>query len=159
MTILFTSGKTPNMRHYDPNRPALFATDASDFAIAATLSQKLEDGKIHPVQFGSRKFYQAKLTYDVYDNEMLSAVFAFKKNRHFLQGAEHKTTVFSDHQNLTYFKSAILLSRPQARWAEELKQYNVELVHLKGSANETADILSRCTAFASREGDTTSATN
>jgi hypothetical protein len=38
ITILFVSGKTPILRHYDPDRPALLETDASDFAIAAILS-------------------------------------------------------------------------------------------------------------------------
>jgi len=49
ITILFTSGKTPILRHYDPDRPALLETDASDFAIAGILLQKFEDCKIHPV--------------------------------------------------------------------------------------------------------------
>jgi hypothetical protein len=49
VTILFTSGKTPILRHYDPDTPVLLETDASDFAIAGILSQKFEDGKIHPV--------------------------------------------------------------------------------------------------------------
>jgi hypothetical protein len=37
ITILFTSGKTPILRHYDPDRLALLQTDASDFAIASIL--------------------------------------------------------------------------------------------------------------------------
>jgi hypothetical protein len=47
ITILFTSGKTPILEHYNPERPALLGTDTSDFAIAGILSQKFEDGKIH----------------------------------------------------------------------------------------------------------------
>jgi len=159
VTILFTSGKTPILRHYDPDRPALLGTDASDFAIAGILSQKFEDGKIHPVRFVSRKLNPAELNYNVYDKEMLAVVFALRKNRHYLQGAVHKTTIYSDDQNLTYFKSAILLNRRQARWSEELKQYNFQLLYRKGTANAKADILSRCPAFTSKEGGTTSATN
>jgi len=58
ITILFTSGKTLILRHYDPNRSALVETDVSDFALAAILSQKIEDGKQHPVSFISRKLSQ-----------------------------------------------------------------------------------------------------
>jgi transposase InsO family protein len=159
ITILFASGKTPILRHYDPDRPALLETDASDFAIAGILSQKFEDGKIHPVRFTSRKLSPAEMNYDVYDKEMLAVVFSLNKNRHYLQGAVHKTTIYSDHQNLTYFKSAVLLNRRQTRWAEELKQYNFVLLYRKGTSNAKADILSRCPAFTSREGGTTSATN
>jgi len=89
---------------------------------------------------------------------MLAIVFSLGKNRYYLQGAEHRTTIFSDHQNLTDFKSAILLNRRQARWAEDLKQYNFQILYRKGSANVKADILSRCPEFTSREGGTTSAT-
>jgi len=156
--ILFTSGKTLILKHYDPDRPALLETDASDFAIAGILSQKFKDGKIHPVRFVSRKLSPAELNYDVYDKEMLAIVFSLAKNRHYLQGAEHQTKIFSDHQNLSNFQSAILLSRRQARWAEHLKQYNFEILYRKGSANVKADTLSRCPEFTSREGGTTSAT-
>ena len=121
ITILFSSGKTPIFRHYDPDRPALLETDASDFAIVDILSQKFEDGKIHPVRLVSRKLNPAELNYDVYDKKILAVVFSLRKNRHYLQGAEHKTTIFSDHQNLTYFNTVVLLNRRQARWSEELK--------------------------------------
>jgi hypothetical protein len=159
VTILFTSGKTPILRHYDPDRPALLETDASDFEIAGILSQKFEDGKIHPARFVSRKLNPAELNYDVYDKEMLAVVFSLRKNRHYLQGAVHKTTIFSDHQNLTYFKTAVMPNRRQARWSEALKQYNFQLLYPKGSLNAKANILSRCPVFTSREGGTTSATN
>jgi hypothetical protein len=153
--ILFTSGKTPILRHYDPNRPALVETDASDFVIAGILSQKFDDGKLHPVNFISRKLSQAELNYDVYDKEMLAIVVSLRKWCYFLQGAYHETIVHSDHQNLTYFMTAVSLNRRQARWAEELKTYNFDLFYCQGSSNQKADTLSRCPAFTSREGGTT----
>jgi len=159
ITILFVSGKTPILRHYDPDRPALLETDPSEFAIAGILSQKFEDGKVHPVRFISRKLSQAEMNYDVYDKEMLAIVFSLQKDRHYLPGAEVETTIYSDHQNVTYFKTAVLLNRRQARWSEELKQYNFQLFYRKGTSNAKADILSRCPAFTSREGGSTSATN
>jgi hypothetical protein len=81
ITILFTSGKTPILRHYDPDRPALLETDASDFAIAGILSPKFEDGKIHSVHFVSTNLNPAELNYDVHDKEMLAVVFSLRKNR------------------------------------------------------------------------------
>jgi len=101
ITILCTSGITPILRHYDPERPTLLETDASDFAIAGVLSQKFEDGKIYPIGFLSRKLNPAELNYDVYDKQMLAVVWSLKKWRCFLQGAIHKTIVYSDDQNLT----------------------------------------------------------
>jgi len=159
ITILFASGKTLILRHYDPNRPALVETDVSDFAIAGMLSQKFEDCKIHPVRFVSRKLNPAELNYEVYDKEMLAVVYLLNKNRHFLQGTDHKTTIYSNHQNLTYFKTAVLLNHRQARWAEQWRQYNIDLLYWKGKSNAKADILSRCPVFTTREGGMTSATN
>jgi len=159
VTILVTSGKTPNLRHYDPDMPALLETDASHFTSASILSQKFENRKIHPVLFVSRKLTPAGLNYDAYDKVMLAVVFYLCKNRHYLQGAIHKRTIFPYHQNLTYFKSAILLNRRQARWVKDLKQYNFQLLYRKGTSNAKADILSPCPEFTSREGGTTSATN
>jgi len=52
-----------------------------------------------------------------------------------------------------------LLNRRQARWSEELKQYNFKLLYHKGSSNARAAILSRCPVFTSEQGGTTSATN
>jgi len=69
-------------------------TDDSDYAIAGILSQKIEDGKIHPGKFASREQNPSELNYHVYDKEMLPVVYCFAKNRHFLQGAIHKTMVF-----------------------------------------------------------------
>jgi len=137
----------------------LLETNAFDLPIAGILSQKFEDGKIHPVRFVSRKLNPAELNYNVYNNEMLAVVFSLHRNHHYLQRADHKTTIFSDHQNLRYFKTPILLNRSQARWSEELKQYNFQLFHRKGFSNAKVDIISRCSAFTSREGGTTSATN
>lgn len=49
ITICLTLGKTPILGHYDPYRPVLVETDASDLAIAGILSQQFEDLKLHPV--------------------------------------------------------------------------------------------------------------
>jgi len=65
ITILFSSKKTPILRHYDPYGPAFLETDASDFVIADILSQKFEDGKIHPVRFACWKVNPAELNYDI----------------------------------------------------------------------------------------------
>jgi len=76
-----------------------------------------------------------------------------------LQGATYKMIVNSDHQNLTYFKTAVALNRRQARWAEDLVSFDFDLYYRKGSANQKADIFSRCPAFTSGEGGTTAAEN
>lgn len=60
----------PILVHYHPNRPTILETDASDYAIAAILSQHLpETSELHPVAFFSRTMISAELNYEIYDKE------------------------------------------------------------------------------------------
>lgn len=77
---LFTSSKTLIVRHYDPDRPVLLESDASQFAIAAIVSQKFEDGNIHHLRYVSRNLIPAVLNYAVDDEEMLGVVFPLRIN-------------------------------------------------------------------------------
>lgn len=138
--ILLNSSKTPLLQHYDSIGRALVEMDASEFAIAQVFPQKT-DGKLYPVRSISRKLSPAEFSYKIFHKEMLAVVFALRGWRYFLERAENKTIVYSDHQHLTYFKTAIMLTRRQAGWAEELVTYNCDLYYWKGSANAKADTL------------------
>jgi len=96
-----------------------------------------------------------ELTHDVPDKEMLAIVFSLRKWRHFLQGAEYKTIVYSEYHNLTCFKTTIALNRRQARLAEDLQSFDFDIFYLKGSSNLKANTLSRCPEFTSGEEGTT----
>ena len=98
----------------------IIETDASDFAIGAILSQRDEEGRLHPVAFHSRKFQPAEINYEIHDQELLAIVDAFKHWRRYCEGATNQVQVFSDHQNLEYFTTTKVLNRRQARWAQEL---------------------------------------
>jgi len=52
----------------------------------------------------------------------------------------HKAIIFSNPQNLTHFKSSVLLNHHQARWAEKPKQFKFHLFYQKGSSNAKMDI-------------------
>jgi len=153
--VLFTSGNTPILWHLDQDRAALIDTDASDFAIGAVLSQKFEDVKIHLCPFLSRKLSPAEFNYDIFDKEMLAIVYALQNWRHYVLGTEHKTTIFSDHQNLEYFTKKVKLNRRQPRWAEILLEFDFVIIYRKGSLNQKADILFRCPVYTFGEGGTT----
>ena len=112
---------------------------------------------LHPVSFISRKLLFTELNYNNFDKEMLAIVFWLNKSRYFLQGAEHQTIVYSYHQNLTHFKTAVSLNRGHARWAEKLVTCNFNLFYRKRTSNATADTLSRCPVYTSTEGGTTAA--
>ncbi|CCE34844.1 uncharacterized protein CPUR_08783 [Claviceps purpurea 20.1] len=133
----------PILVHFDPSIPAIVEADASDFALGGVLSQKGADGKLHPIAFHSRKFCPAEMNYEIHDKELLAIVDCFKKWRQFLEGAQHRVEVFSDHHNLEYFTKVRLLNRRQARWSQELGSYDFIITYRPGKNNDKADILSR----------------
>jgi hypothetical protein len=137
----FTS--SPILVHPDSSRPYIVETDASDYALAAILSQYDDSKVLHPVAFHSRQLLPAERNYDVYDKELLAVVEAFKIWRHFLQGSGLQVTVLCDHKNLEYFMTSRQLSRRQARWSMLLSDYDFVLTHRPGCRNGKADVLSR----------------
>jgi hypothetical protein len=60
-----------------PGKPFRMETDASDFAIAAILSQLDDEGKWRPVAFLSRSLNDAERNYEIYDKEMLAIMHGF----------------------------------------------------------------------------------
>ena len=124
------------------NLPWEMDTDASDYAIGAVLGQK-HDGKFHTVAVMSEKFKGPEFNYPIHDKELMAIVKAFRKWSHWLEGTVEETQVYSDHQNLRYFLSIKILSQRQARWAEELSQYNFVIRYKPGIKNTRADVLSR----------------
>jgi hypothetical protein len=143
----------PILRHFDPHRPSIIETDASDFAIACIISQRDDKGVLHPIAFYSRKLSSAEINYEIYDKEMLAIVTAFKEWRSYLEGAQHQTTVLTDHRNLEWFKETKKYTRRQARWAELLAGYDFIIVYRPGSKGGKPDALSRRSDYRLPEGE------
>ena len=135
--------KTPVLIMPDSTKPFLLECDASKWALGAVLKQQDMNGDWHPCGFISRTFDQTQRNYDVGDRELLAIITALETWRHYLQGSPHPVTVFSDHKNLTYFKSPQKLNRRQARWNLTLSQYDLKLVHIPGQKMVQSDALSR----------------
>lgn len=53
--------------------------------------------------------------YEIYNKELFAIIRALEEYRHYLEGYSEKFEIWSDHQNLTYFRSAQRLTRRQAR--------------------------------------------
>jgi hypothetical protein len=142
----------PILDHFDPRKVCIVETDASDFALGAALSQKGNDGKLHPLAFHSRKFSPAEMNYEIHDKELLAIVDSFKLWRRYLEGAMHTVEVYSDHQNLEYFTTTKVLNRRQARWAQELAGVDFKIYYRPGSKNGKPNGLSRCSEYRPEKG-------
>jgi len=71
----------------------------------ASVQRSAEDQKLHRCAFFSRRFSPAEENYDIGNRELLAVVAAFEEWRHWLEGAEHTTLVWSDHKNLTFIRA------------------------------------------------------
>ncbi len=116
--------------------------DASEGAVGAVLSQE-QDGKWHPVAFLSKSLTVTERNYEISDKELLAIMLALDEWRHYLMGATQDFEIWTDHQNLQYFRKPQKLNRRQARWVTELAEYHFTLHHKPGALNKKADLLSR----------------
>ena len=115
----------PVLAHFNPEYPSVLETDASDFAVAAILSQLNPEMKlVHPIAFHSQTMHTAELNYEIHDKELLAIYEAFTHWRAYLEGTPHSTLVLTDHRNLVYFASSKQLNRRQARWSEYLAGFD-----------------------------------
>jgi hypothetical protein len=87
----------------DYGHPFTLYTDASNYATSAILEQDDALSRSHPVAFYSKSLQLAERNYKIHDKELLTIIHALRHFRHYLQGNEHTTRVFSDHANLQYF--------------------------------------------------------
>jgi len=141
LKLAFTTA--PILQHFNPSKPIIMETDASDYAIAAVISQHDDNGVLHPVAFRSRKLSAAELNYEIHDKEMLAIVDTFKDWRHLLLDTHHTITVYTDHKNLEYFTSSKLLNRRQARWFILLVDYDFKIIYRPGHQGGKPDALTR----------------
>lgn len=124
----------------DPKLDYTVCCDASGFATGAVLMQDQGKG-MQAISFISKKMLPAETRYDVYDQELLAMVLAFKQWRHHLLGRH--VTVHTDHLNLKYIHTKSEQSARQARWQIFLNEFNYTIVPIKGKDNHVADALSR----------------
>ena len=118
------------------------------------LSQRDDEGVLHPCAFYSRKFTAAELNYEIYDKELLCIVDALRERRHHLEGSGHEVQVYSDHKNLLWFTETKRCNRRQARWAEELSRFDFVITYRPGRRQGKPDALSRRPDYGShKRGD------
>ena len=126
----------------DFNKPFLLETDASKEGLGAVLSQKQDDGRYHPVAFGSRTLTQSEQNYHSSKLEFLALKWSVTE--HFKEYLAYAPfTVRTDNNPLTYVLTTPNLDATGHRWVGALASYEFSLEYQKGSDNAAADALSR----------------
>ena len=132
--------------------PFRIETDASDYATGGVLLQK-QEGLWKVVAYRSATLHDTERNYQIYDKEMLAIMQALDEWRQYLLGAKHRFEIWTDHANLTFFRSPQKLNRRQARWQLELAEYDFLIVHKPGTTMTKADALSRRPDYDKGEND------
>ena len=132
----------PVLWHPDPAKPYELEVDASAFALGSILYQRDDNNKRRAVAYHSKALNQAERNYSIRDREFLAIIEGLKRMQHLVMGMPHKLTIYTDHDNLCYYRHPQKLNRRMARYIVFLADFNFELVHLPGKRNQ-ADPLSR----------------
>jgi transposase InsO family protein len=135
--------EAPILTMPDQDQPFYLETDASAFASGGVLMQKDDNGHLHSCGYLSRTFSETEQRYQIYDRELLALVRALEEWKVYLEGARHPVTVYTDHNNLKYFRSGQTLNGRQARWSLFLSQFPLQLLHKPGKTMILSDSLSR----------------
>ena len=131
----------PELVVLDLTKPFKLQTDASAFALGATLFQKDERGKKQMVGAASHTLMETERNYDVWDWEFMGFVYRLQHWRHLLAGMEILVQVFVDHANLTHYQHPQKINQQVVCYINSLLEFNYILKHLLGTLNR-ADALS-----------------
>ena len=71
--------EAPILTYFDLSKQCHQETDLSNYVSAGVLSQKSEDGLLHPIVYFSKIMMLAKCNYKIYDKELLAIIWCLKK--------------------------------------------------------------------------------
>jgi len=131
------------LRHFDHEREVIIETDASDYVSAGVLSQRDDEGILHPVAYFSKKHSPAECNYAIYDKELMAIVKALEEWPPECEGAAYPLQLITDHKNLESFMTKKLLNRGEAQCSEFLTRFDYEIVYRPGKLKGNADALIR----------------
>ena len=118
----------------------LLYTDASDVGLGAVLSKITDEGE-KPIAYGSRLCNGAERNYNVTRRELLAVIFGLKTFRQYLLG--RKFTIRTDHAALQWLKKTPSPIGQQARWVEQIEEFDYTIQHRPGAQHSNADAMSR----------------
>ena len=131
----------PKLFYVDDYSPIHLYTDASLIGMGAYLCQ-VKDEKEYPVGFMSMTFNETQKKWNTPERECFAIVMALQKFAYLLRDV--RFTLHTDHKNLIYIRDTG--SSKVFGWRNQVQQYMMDVVHIKGEENVVADKLSRNSA-------------
>lgn len=125
---------------FDPNKPIVIQSDASQKSLGCALFQ---NGK--PILYASRSLTDSEIDYAQVEKELLAVVFAFQKFHNFAYG-NSSITVQTDHSPLVSILNKHMCKIPNNRLRRlrlKLLTYSFTIKYVPGKHLHVADLLSR----------------
>lgn len=131
----------PILAIFDRTKPIFIYTDASGVGIGAVLKQTQADGTQKPVAYFSKKLSEAQKKKKAIYIESIAVREAIRYWRYWLIGRHF--TVITDHKPLENLNLKARTDEELGDLANELLQFDFEILYRPGSDNHEADCLSR----------------
>lgn len=126
----------------DYNIPFNISVDASNYAVAAILSQTDEYVMEKPIAFTSQKLTEPQAqSWSTIEKEAYAVIHSLNKFRDWIFLC--KVNIYSDHNPLQYLTEAAPKSSKLTRWALALQEFDIMFHYRPGNLNFPADFLSR----------------
>ena len=150
------------IQFYDPLKPLYIECDASKEGIGCVMLQpdynlapNTVDGipsNLRPVAYASKSLSEAEQIYANIERELLGVVFSLETFKHFTSGRQ--TNMITDHKPLTsLFSKCLVNTSPRlARMMLHISDYDVNVLHQKGSKMYLSDALSHLSSHNTRQG-------
>lgn len=140
-TLKHKLSTAPILLPFDQDSDIVVTTDASDYAVGATLELLESNGKVKGVvAYISAKLSGSQLNWPVREKEGYAVRLALKSWAHYLKGKHF--VLKTDHESLKYLHSKRNDSPKIARWLNVFAEFDFEIVYIPGPTNR-ADGLSR----------------
>jgi len=125
-----------------PNDEGTFVldTDAAESSIGAVLSQ-IQDGHERVIAYAGRTLNKNEINYCVTRKELLAVVHFTRHFRQYLLGRQFVTR--TDHAALSWLRKTPEPIGQNARWLEQLGEYDFLVKHRSGKSHGNADAISR----------------
>jgi hypothetical protein len=127
-----------------PDHKWRLATDASNIALGAVLSQINSQMEEHPVAYFSRKLLPNEAKWDIWELELLAVVWATTICKHYLRSVSFE--LVTDSKVVASILKKDLPSRRE-NLIIRLSEYDFTITHRKGDLNRNADFFSRWAAY------------
>ena len=115
--------------------------DASNFAVGGILTQKGEDGNLHPVAYFSTALQESQKNWSATTKEAFALIAAIRHWYVYLSGKHF--ILKSDHNPLTFLRKQKDPRGKFSRWITELEEFDYTIQYIPGKENTKADALSR----------------